>query len=44
MRFDIEIDDRQAARALAELRRRGESLEPALRSIGELLSSPHTRG
>ena len=37
MRFDIEIDDRQAARALAELRRRGESMEPALRSIGELL-------
>ena len=29
MRFDIEIDDRQAARALAELRRRGESMEPA---------------
>ena len=37
MRFDIEIDDRQAARALAELRRRGEGMEPALRSIGELL-------
>ena len=37
MRFDIEIDDRQAVRALAELRRRGESMEPALRSIGELL-------
>ena len=33
MRFDIEIDDRQAVRALAELRRRGESMEPALRFI-----------
>ena len=30
MRFDIEIDDRQAVRALAELRRRGESMEPAV--------------
>ena len=37
MKFNIQIDDRQAVRALAELRRRGGSLEPALRSIGELL-------
>ena len=36
MRFDIEIDDRQAVRALVELRRRGESMEPAV--------PPHTRG
>ena len=33
MRFDIEIDDRQAVCALAELRRRGESMEPARRFI-----------
>ena len=37
MKFDIRIDDRQAVRALRELRRRGENLEPAMRSIGELL-------
>ena len=37
MRFDIEIDDRQAVRALADLRRRGGSMAPALRSIAELL-------
>ncbi len=37
MRFDIQIDDRQAVRALAELLRRGGSLKPALRSVGELL-------
>ncbi len=36
MRFDIQIDDRQAVRALAELLRRGGSLEPAV--------PPHTRG
>ena len=29
MRFDIETDDPQAVRALAELRRRDESMEPA---------------
>ena len=37
MKFDIRIDDRAARRAMRELARRGENLEPAMRSIGELL-------
>ena len=34
MRFRIDIDDRAAEKALKELLRRGENLEPALRSVG----------
>ena len=37
MRFDVEIRDGEARRALAELRRRGEDLAPAMRSVGELI-------
>ena len=35
MRFRIDIDDRATERALKELLRRGENLEPVLRSVGE---------
>ena len=40
MRFRVDIDDGAAVAALKKLRDRGENLEPALRSVGELLQPP----